>query len=506
MNFAYRRGRFTAGWAVTAASIVIIVMAVGSGPFHMQEAYAIPPFEQFQHIDRVVKIHNGTLDALSFGSNDAFGASVDVIGDVDGDGTPDIMVGANGDDSYAEDAGAAYILFMNRDGTPRHAEKITGATPNGPSLSAGDYFGVSVAGIGDLDGDGIPDVVVGADGGDAAITNGGALHVLFLNADGTVKHTAEINGSTPNGPSTDLHDYFGFRVTDAGDIDGDGITDIAVGKFKAHGSYLFLNLPFEALDNIDEVTEANQDEMFYGSMDIILMNRDGTPKDTIRIDHESQNVPYLAPGAVFGSSVAGIGDFDGDGTPDLLVGSEATDHIRVVSCPNSRSYATTVTNAGSVHILLMNPDGTVKGAHTIDGMTPNGPSLNTWDFFGIAASEFGDIDGDGVTDLVGGSNLGDGGGKDRGHAHVMFMNADGTVKRTQIVSDLAPNGPVLTDYDYFGFAISSSSDFDGDGRPDIVMGAYLDNSAPDDVGGATTDAPAPEGQSSLGAIYVIFTG
>ena len=107
--------------------------------------------------------------------------------------------------------------------------------------------------------------------------------------------------------------------------------------------------------------------------------------------------------------------------------------------------------------------------------------------------------------MVGGSNLGDGGGKDRGHAHVMFMNADGTVKGTQVVNDLAPNGPVLTDYDYFGFAISSSSDFDDDGRPDIVMGAYLDNSAQGDGGRATTDALVPEEQPSLGAIYVIFT-
>ncbi|MCE2499178.1 MAG: FG-GAP repeat protein, partial [Nitrosopumilaceae archaeon] len=118
------------------------------------------------------------------------------------------------------DRGAIHVMFMNSDGTVKDTVEINDSTANGPSLSNYDYFGVSVAGIGDMDGDGIHDIAAGAHGDDNGGTNRGAIHVMFMNSNGTVKDTVEINDSTANGPILSNDDYFGASVANIGDLDG----------------------------------------------------------------------------------------------------------------------------------------------------------------------------------------------------------------------------------------------------------------------------------------------
>ncbi len=89
---------------------------------------------------------------------------------------------------------------MNSDGSIDSTVEINSSTTNGPTLNGGDYFGYSIANMGDLDGDGVEDIVVGAPLDDAGGTNKGAVHILFMNSDGSVKSTAEINDNTTNGP------------------------------------------------------------------------------------------------------------------------------------------------------------------------------------------------------------------------------------------------------------------------------------------------------------------
>ena len=108
--------------------------------------------------------------------------------------------------------------------------EINSSTPNGPMLPAGHFFGSSVDNMGDLDGDGVNDMVVGANNG----PNGGSVYLLFLNSDGSVKSHNAINSATPNVPDLADEDGFGSSVANMGDLDGNGFADLAVGAAGDH--------------------------------------------------------------------------------------------------------------------------------------------------------------------------------------------------------------------------------------------------------------------------------
>ena len=115
------------------------------------------------------------------------------------------------------------------DGDVTSTVEINSSTTNGPTLTNSDQFGMSVANIGDLDGDGVNDLAVGANGDDDGGANRGAVHIIFMNTDGSVDSTVEINDSTTNGPTLTNGDAFGMSIANIGDLDGDGVNDLAVG-------------------------------------------------------------------------------------------------------------------------------------------------------------------------------------------------------------------------------------------------------------------------------------
>ncbi len=189
----------------------------------------------FLNTDGTVKSHRkisdtqggfiGTLD-----DGDGFGTSVASLADLDGDGVGDLAVGAVQDDDGGTDRGAVWVLFLNTDGTVKSHQKISDTRGGGPPLDNVDRFGASVASLGDLDGDGVGDLAVGAHRDDDGGIDRGALWVLFLNTDGTVKSHQKI--SDTEGDFTGVlndSDIFATTVASLGDLDGDGVGDLAVG-------------------------------------------------------------------------------------------------------------------------------------------------------------------------------------------------------------------------------------------------------------------------------------
>ena len=394
---------------------------------------------------------NGGLD-----SGDNFGAALADIGDLEGDGVRDLAVGAPGDDTNGDNRGAVWVLFMNSDGSvdisSKIAQNVNGFTGN---LDNDDRFGSAVAGIGDLNGDGFRDLAVGAplddDGGD----DRGAVWILFMNADGTVAGNAKISDQQ-GGFSGDLDDgdQFGAAVSALGDLDGDGIGDLAVGAPLAQ-------------DN----------GVIKGTVWILFMNADGTVRSTARIaDGKGDFSDSVFADDRFGGALAGIGDLDGDGIPDLAVGADQRDAGG--------------SDRGTVWILFLNRNGTVREQMRIASNTGGFEGeLADGDRFGSSIARVGDFNDDGIDDLAVGAAGDDDGGTDRGAVWILFLKTTGKVKgEAKISSTEGKFDRDLDDGDNFGASLAGLGNFNNDQLDDIAVGAPLDD----------------DDETDAGAFYILF--
>ncbi|MAE67175.1 MAG: hypothetical protein CMJ18_23185, partial [Phycisphaeraceae bacterium] len=227
-------------------------------------------------------------------------------------------------------------MLLNADGTVKAEQKISdlvgGLTG---TLDDTDEFGVAVTGIGDLDDDGIHDLAVGAFRDDDGGTDRGAVHVLFLNADGTVKSEQKIS-STVGGLSATLDDddRIGRSVAGIGDVDGDGIEDLAVGAI-----------------NDDDGGGAGSDR---GAIHVLFLNSNGTVKSEQKISDTTGGLAAaLDIDDRWGASAAGLGDLNGDGTIDLAVGSNNDDDGG--------------TDRGAVYVLNLTLANTAPTFSSLDG-------------------------------------------------------------------------------------------------------------------------------------------
>jgi len=371
-------------------------------------------------------------------SGDWLALSLAGLGDLNGDGVPDLVLNADRDDDGGGDKGAVYILFLNRAGTVDSYQKISETDGGSTSvLDLKDYFGTCSVATGDIDGDGVTELAVGAWGDDDGGPDRGALYILFLRPDGTVKSHQKIS-ATAGGFTATLEDEDGFgrSVAGIGDLDGDGVPELAAGV------------------RYDDDGGSN-----CGAVYILFMNSDGTVKTHQKISAVEGGFaggPDIADH--FGCSVAGLGDFDGDSVPDLVVGANLDDGPK--------------TDQGAIYILLLHPDGTVKAQQKVSA-TEGGftGDLGQYDEFGVSVASLGDIDDDHVCDLVVGAHSDDDGGSAHGAVYVLFMNRDGTVKAHQKISDTEGNfTAALNDLDYFGISAAALGDVNADGVVDVAAG------------------------------------
>ncbi len=256
---------------------------------------------------RVASGVGGFPDLL--GAGDRFGEALAPLGDLDGDGVPDLAVGARFDDDGGANRGAVWILFLAADGTVREHAKLSASSGDfaGP-LTNGDQFGVSIANMGDIDGDGVIDLAVGADGDDDGaptfIGAVGAVWILHLARDGTAKSSSKISLES-GGFSGDLDegDVFGRSIAAPGDLDGDGVGDLAVGA------------------------EGDDDGgLGHGSVWVLFLAPDGSVRRHQKISStEGQFGGALDEADRLGHALAALGDLDGDGVGDLAASAHRDD-------------------------------------------------------------------------------------------------------------------------------------------------------------------------------------
>jgi len=339
-----------------------------------------------QKISAASGAFGGDLDPF-----DNFGVSVASLGDLDGDGNCDLAVGADGDDDGGSESGAIWILFLQADGTVSAHQKIsaTAGLLMG-SLDPGDHFGASLSSA-DLDDDGIDDLAVGASQDSDTGAAEGAVWILFLNSDGTVAFEQKINEAS--GGFTGVledQDWLGVSVSVLGDLDANGVPDLAVG----------------ALGDDDGGPER-------GSVWVLFLDVDCTVLTQQKISATSAGfAEALDDGDSFGVAVSALGDLDGDGVMDLAAGADRDDDGG--------------TDRGAVWLMLLNADGTVKtrwkASQTSGGFEG---MLAGSDHFGKSIARL-DVDGDGGRDLVVGANGDDDGGSEQGAVWILLLEAPDT--------------------------------------------------------------------------------
>src|SRR5262245_12457139 len=440
----------TRSWAVTSESpLTTVELTDLDGGFDgalldgISLTGPVPEPETDGQISSYKIIANTPLVGIKLTTDAMFARGVTSIGDLDDDGVQDIAVGSVGDDDGGFNTGAVWIVFLRADKTARSSAKIS-ELKGGlvADLLDEDGFGRALTGIGDLDGDGIPDLAVGANERDAGNTNAGTVLVLFMNRNGTVRSQHEI--SALSGDPLDFKprtfSEFGASLAGMGDVDGDGIPDLAIGA------------------------------RFSNSVQVCFMKRDGTVRG-------SKNITYGLNGFtdrstsffdMLGMGIANMGDFDGDGVNDLLVGAYGRDFA-------GQDFV------GGQYLWLLNRDGTVRRWYYYgsENINPRSQNLGLHYDLGTACTGPGDVDGDGVRDiLVGAQREGAVWGFDReegsknGAVYVLLLNSNGTLKCCQRLGDRAGGWDYrIDDGARFGESLAALGDQDGNGLVDLAIGS-----------------------------------
>jgi CSLREA domain-containing protein len=384
---------------------------------------------------------------------DLFGTSVASAGDVNGDGYADVIVGAY---EYGSSLGAAYVYHGSGAGLgAAPALTLTGENST-------DRFGNSVAGAGDVNGDGYADAIVGA-----ADYAGGQGRAYLYHGSGA--GLAAAPALTLTGESS--QDRFGFSVAGGGDVDGDGYADAIVGAegygvgqgrayiFRGSGAGLgatpALTLTGEhdgdtfatSVASAGDVTGDGYADLLVGAPGYL----GGSNQGRAYAYHGSGAGLAAAPaliltgdyvGDLFGISVAGAGDVNGDGYADAIVGADGYGN-----------------DQGAAYIY----QGSVSGLGATPALTLTGE--NDLDKFGGTVASAGDVNGDGYADAIVGA-VGYPGFSLRGRAYVYHGSSAGL--------GAAP-ARILTgenDGDFFGYSVASAGDVNGDGYTDVLVGAY----------------------------------
>jgi len=341
-----------------------------------------------------------------------------------------------------------------------------------------DYTGRSVSAAGDVNGDGIDDLIIGANGADPNGTLSGASYVVFGKSTG-FSSTFELSSLADGGGSEGfvlhgaaLGDNSGFSVSAAGDVNGDGIDDLIIGALGADPNG-FLSGASYVVFGKNTPMNGNFDSPFE------LSTLDGS--DGFVLNGAAANDRA-------GISVSAAGDINGDGIDDLIIGADEAD-------PNGQSdsgtsYVVFGKNTGFSSTFELSSLAMGDGS---TGFVLNGEIEN--ELSGYSVSAAGDVNGDGIDDLIIGSSQADPNGFATGASYVVFGRntaVNGNFASSIELSSLdGSDGFVLNGVspaDRSGRSVSAAGDINSDGVDDLIIGAI----------GVRTNG------TNSGASYVVF--
>ncbi|HQR38643.1 MAG TPA: FG-GAP-like repeat-containing protein, partial [Blastocatellia bacterium] len=440
----------------------------------------------------------------------AMGSAVAGAGDVNGDGYADVIVGALGyDGDGATDEGAAFVFVGGPSGVSSGSPATAYATLQSDQTSA--FMGDSVAGAGDVNGDGYADVIVGASFYDHGQTDEGAAFVFLGSQFG-------ILGGNPTSAAAVLEsDQINAEmnnVAGAGDVNSDGFADVIVCSNRYSAGQSHEGAAF----------------IFMGSPAGIVSGTPATASATLESDQVDANL----------GSVTGVGDVNDDGYADVMVGApyydaDQTDEgaafvflggasgvasggpsaaSSILRCHQSIAYFGSVAGAGDVNgdgyadVIVtavnynagLNAEGAAfvyqGGPFGLEGYPVPAATMQSDQgsaFSGTSVAGAGDVNGDGYADVIVGAPFYDAGQSDEGAAFVFLGGPSGITgtSPSTAASFLQSNQTGA----HMGQSVASAGDVNGDGYADVIVGANKYHSGQTDEGAAFVFLGGPNGIS-----------
>lgn len=388
---------------------------------------------QVIHLTDLGSIHPG-FQVIGANSHDLSGCSIDIAGDVNGDGLSDLIVGARqAAVGVIDQAGVSYVIFGKTEASPVSLSSLSNRGFRIDGIDAGDRSGSSVSGAGDVNGDGFADIIIGVRKGDTpGGVNAGEAFVVFGKSDSEVVRLSSLGARGFRIDGFGFGSYLGTSVAGAGDINSDGLSDLIVGapgEGNTGRSYVIFGK-----------TDANTvDTANLGAKGFLIEGR------------------WLAEGC--GGRVAGAGDVNGDGHSDVIVGAEYGRGI--YPAVNANAYVV-FGKSNNTPVLLSN-----LGSGGFGISVPIGRYAS-----GISVSSAGDFNGDGLADVIWGiDNLARENNQLVGGAYVVFGK---TGSSDVWIPSLGTNGIQIRGWEalgHFGNSVACAGDVNGDGLSDVVVGA-----------------------------------